>query len=285
MTFSAMQLVANGQGADSLAAQNKCCIDNHLAMAQGCEVSMEGRKVITNSQMVGVGAVDILDTYLSPEVYDGWEVRYLSHTLRRRQGRKWSRMLLHQGRFASVKNRAGNGNEIAGDYTFSYGAHYNWDLLGGRLNIMAGGQADVNVGFLYNTRNSNNPAQARASLNMSPSAAAMYRMKLGRTPVSVRYEVSVPVLGLMFSPNYGQSYYEIFNKGNYDHNVVPTTFVSAPSLRQMLAVDVTLRRTTLRMGWLGDYRQSDVNGLKYHSYTNMLVIGFVRSFSVTNLMP
>lgn len=56
-------------------------------------------------------------------------------------------------------NRSGNGGEIAGAYTFSYGVHYNWNFFDGSLNVKAGAQADVNVGFLYNTRNSNNPAQ------------------------------------------------------------------------------------------------------------------------------
>ena len=123
------------------------------------------------------------------------------------------------------------------------------------------------------------------ALNIAPSAAAAYRFRLGRVPLKARYEVSAPVLGVMFSPNYGQSYYEIFSRGDYDHNVVPTTFVSRPSLRQMLTLDFTLGRTTLRLGYLGDFRQAKVNNLKYHTYSNMLLIGFVRSFKLTNILP
>ena len=102
-------------------------------------------------------------------------------------------------------------------------------------------------------------------------------------PLKASYEVGIPLMGFMFSPNYGQSYYEIFNRGNYDHNVVFTHPVNAPSLRQMLAIDATFGRTTLRIGYLGDIRQSKVNNIKAHTYTHAFVLGFTRKFSVQNL--
>lgn len=242
-------------------------------------------KVITNAQMIGIGGVQILDTYLSPEEYSGTALRYLSHATRQSEGRKWSRLVLHEGGFSYSNNRADNGDYVAGAYQFSYGVHRNWQLLGGRMYVRAGGQADAYASFLYNTRNGNNPAQARLSLNLSPSAAVSYHFRLWNVPFKATYEASVPLLGVMFSPNYGQSYYEIFTKGDYDHNIVPTTIVCAPSLRNMLTLDFTLRRTTLRIGWLGDFRQAKVNNLKYHEYSNMLVIGLVRSFKLTRIVP
>ena len=53
----------------------------------------------------------------------------------------------------------------------------------------------------------------------------------------------------------------------------------------MLTLDFTLGRTTLRLGYLGDFRQAKVNNLKYHSYSNMLLIGFVRHFKITRIVP
>lgn len=240
-------------------------------------------KTINNSRMIGIGGVNILDTYLSQEKYSGTELRYLSHTIREREGKKWSRIIVHQGDVAYTRNRADNGNEMAAAYKFSYGFMRDWTFFGDRLDIKAGGMVDTNIGFLYNTRNSNNPAQAKVNIDIAPVAAATYRFHAGKMPLAVRYEVSAPLCGLMFSPNYGQSYYEIFSEGDYDHNIVPTTIACTPSLRQMLTLDFNIHKTTIRIGYLGDYRQSEVNNLKYHSYSHMFMIGITRRFKIIKM--
>lgn len=235
--------------------------------------------------MIGVGRANILDTYLSPEQYTGTDIRYLSHTTREKEDSRLSHLIVHEGNFSYAQNRAKNVREMYAMYHFEYGRYYNWHFLQGRLNLKAGGMVNVHAGTLYNPRNSNNPAQAKAAISIAPSAIVSYRFDIAGKPLSARYEVCAPLLGLMFSPNYGQSYYEIFARGNYERNVVVTHPVNAPSLRHMLTADFSLWKTTFRMGYLGDYRQAKVNNLKYHTYSHALVIGVVKKFKLTHIRP
>lgn len=249
--------------------------------------TLRSNKVITNTQMLGIGAVNTLDTYLSPEEYTGTELRYISHSVRE-NGTKLSRELVHQAQILSVRNRRENNNELGGFYNFQYNWQYalgQWNVGEGELRLKVGGGVDTRLGFLYNMRNSNNPAQAYGQVNIAPNAVAAYRFRLRNLPFQLRYEVQVPLLGLAFSPNYGQSYYEIFTRDNYDHNLVVTSPISAPSLRQVLTLDFTVRHTTFRVGYLGDYQQAKINQLRQHVWSNLLVLGIVRKFSINKFIP
>lgn len=238
----------------------------------------------TNALMLGVGYTNILDTYLSPEKYRGTDLRFLSHTRRENDSTQWINQFQHEGNIAYADNRSGNGGTMAGGYTFRYSLLRKWTttLWSHPLQLVAGGTAAANIGVVYNTRNGNNPANARLSLHIEPTVGFDYTIG-NRHPVAVHYEASAPLLGIMFSPNYGQSYYEIFTRGNYDHNCVPTTFGSTPSLRQMLTFDLRLAHTTWRIGYLGTMEQSSVNTLKTHTYTHSLMIGIVKRFRTVKL--
>ena len=84
-------------------------------------------------------------------------------------------------------------------------------------------------------------------------------------------------MGIMFSPEYGESYYEIFSLGNGGKNVLFTSLHNMPSLRQMLSLDIPVKNSTIRIGYLCDIQQSKVNHLKSHTYSHDFMIGVVRN--------
>ena len=254
------------------------------SLTPSAHAQSDSAKVITSSRMIGIGGTNVLDTYLSAEQFKGMGVSFLATIERKRPQRRWSTLMEHEANLSLVHDRANSRKELEGAYNFYWGKLYNWQFFDNRLTLQAGGVANETLGFIYNTSNSNNPAQARFHLNIMPTGVAAYRLTLFGKPMLARYELNLPLVGIMFSPNYGQSYYEIFNRGNYDHNVILTTFANAPEWRQMLTIDANLTgKWMLRIGYLGNYQQYKVNHLKQHVYTHRFLIGFTKRFSIVNV--
>lgn len=236
-------------------------------------------KAQTTTHMLGIGQSKILDTYLTPEHFSGtgYTYLYIKDTAPTDTLRRWTTTIEHEVDFSKTKDRSGNASNLEVSYNLYWAQYYNLQPIS-NLRLQVGAAANASLGGIYNMISSNNPAQAHASINIMPSATASYDFRIGSQNFSARYELNLPFIGVMFSPNYGQSYYEIFCQGNYDHNIVPTTFISAPTFRQTASVDWHFsKRMSLRLGYLGNYQQSNVNNLKSHIYAHRIMIGITRS--------
>lgn len=239
----------------------------------------DANRYTTRSTMFGIGGTNRLETYLSPLEYTGPEVRFMRESIRmtRMWGGRVSTQQFYEGNFSYSKNPTKDSEYLSGDIDWRIGWHYNWTPLPA-LRLMAGLQTGLSCGFVYNTSNGNNPAQGKLSTNIAASGMAIYRFNWLRRRFSVRYQFDMPLAGLMFSPNYGQSYYEIFSLGHYDRNVCFTWPGNAPCFSQLLTADVPIGSGTLRLGYRCDIRQSHVNNLKSHTWSNLFMIGFVKHF-------
>src|SRR5574344_2086082 len=192
------------------------------------------------------GHLNLLDTYLSPREYTagfGNEVCLSYETMRQLKcmRHRGVRQILFDIRYASADNTSKEGGEQYALMHWSLAYYYSW-----RLGLLAGGMYDFNAGVLYNSRNSNNPAQAKLYTRFSASGQAIYRARLARYQFVLRYQVDLPFMGLTFSPDYGQSYYEIFSLGQPRNNVCFIYPGNSPSWRHTLSSDFPVGPLTLR---------------------------------------
>ena len=243
------------------------------------EDSLRATRYVMRSTLFGVGHSNVFETYLSPLEYTGTEVRFLHESMRmtRLLGGKVSGQSLIQVNASYNKNISQTAEMYAGLVNWSYALHYQFRMNDDKLKILVGPMLDLNGGVVYNRRNSNNPAQAKAYGGLGASGMLIYKFRIARYPLTVRYQANLPLLGVMFSPEYGESYYEIFSLGNGGRNVVFTSLHNNPSLRQMVTLDFPIRNVTMRVGYVCDIQQSKVNNLKSHAYSHVFMIGFVRN--------
>lgn len=252
------------------------CVFAQTAL-QAQEDSLKASRYLMRATLYGVGYSNVYDTYLSPQEYKGMDFRVTRETMRMTTlfDGNVSAQNFFQANLSYTHNRADNNNTFAGLVNWNYGLHYQFRITE-NFKLLAGGLADFNGGFVYNLRNTNNPASAKAYINLDASGMAIWHVKVKNVPLTLRYQLNVPVAGVLFSPNYGQSYYEIFTLGNSDGVVRFTSLHNQPSFRQMLSVDFPVGSSKLRMSYVCDIQQSDVNEIQTHIYSHVFMVGFVK---------
>lgn len=236
-------------------------------------------RVVRRTLLLDVGRSRVQDTYLSPHGYAGPSVGALFVTERQARwgGGRVSVMGVYGADGGFLQREVGGGYRAwDASLTAAGGWHHNWHPTRG-LRLAAGGLMELSVGGTYLSRGGNNPAAGRAAVQCVASGIAEWDFRLGRVPLQARAQLDIPLLGGMFSPEYGQSYYEIFSLGHYSHNVCFTHPLNAPSARLLTTLTVPVGRARLVVGYRGEARQSHIHDLKHHNWTHRFVIGYVRT--------
>lgn len=223
-----------------------------------------------NAFMFGIGSANMYDTYLSPLKYTGMSFRLFSEKMRRTTWFDYNfyKQQIIEIEFAEGDNLAKNASEYWLMLDYRLGGHYQL-YKKDAFNLKLGGIWDINAGVLYNQRNGNNPASARLYSNINLSVLMSYKF----SKLAVRWQLDTPLAGILFSPRYGESYYEI-SLGNSVGLVNFASLNNQRSLRNYLTVDIPLNTYTIRIGYLGTYYQTKVHELQTHHYTHNIVIGF-----------
>lgn len=237
---------------------------------------------VNEGTLIGIGGYNLMDTYLTPGYeynYTGPGIRVLNERMKmtRLANHNISRQQTINVDLAATKNGASTATDFAGFVDYTLGYHYHFPVLP-NLKILAGSSVHGMAGFIYNTRNGNNPASAKADIDLNLSALAIYNLKIKEYPLTFRYQMEIPFAGVLFSPHYGQSYYEIFNLGNSSGVVRFNSFHNKFAMKNYLTVDLPVCNFTVRLGYLNSSYRTDVNGIQSHIISHSFMIGLVKEF-------
>lgn len=245
-------------------------------MAQGQQE--EPVSLVYQSSMVGYGKSSVYDTYLSPIEYKGNDIGLYHEQMKMTgllNGNVSAQHLININ-FSWGDNEAGTASDYTGFLDYAYGLHYKFEPVD-RLQLFAGAQANGLLGFIYNSRNGNNPAAGKAHVNLNLSAIAAYRFNIKSQPIFIRYQLNIPTIGVMFSPEFGQSYYEI-SLGDQDHLSHFSSFHNYLSVRNIVSIEVPVNRFTFRLSYQNWIYETQINKLETRINRNSFYIGLSKSF-------
>lgn len=210
-----------------------------------------------NSKNLELGSISISDPYLSPLTYNGAVLR-ISSDDKRLLSSKYNRIT------TQIKSNYGMGMLYNPTQTsallyfesnYQLGAYYNY-RPNNCLQIMAGSVADIAIGSKYMPRNINNPYNIDLSTNLNISGIAFYNIPFKKRILKLELSLQSPLIGCMFVPEYGSSYYEMFSLGNLNNCFHLSSIHNKRALKSDLLIHIPFNRFNFHMG-LG------VNLLKY----------------------
>jgi hypothetical protein len=243
------------------------------------DVDYADLRSINEGTLIGVGGYRMKDTYLSPEKYGGLGFRFMNERMRliKSSGFKVSRQNIVNVDISSTMNGAENANFLSAFVNYSIGYHYRF-LPDPYFKIMIGGNARGMTGMVYNTRNGNNPMTVHADVDLNFSLIAIYEFRIRKYPFTLRYQFDTPFAGILFSPVYNQSYYEIFSLGNTAEIFNFNSFHNKLAMRNYFTVDFPVGGMTLRTGYFGSFYATDIHDIDRYIISHNVMLGFVKEF-------
>jgi hypothetical protein len=237
-------------------------------------------RIVVKSAQFGISFQDNYDTYLSNYKYTGGGLHFNHESFRdaRTGNYKWKYQILFNSR---IGLNAQKGNlQLSGIAGCSWSGYHPFSV-GKRLKLLAGAQIQLEGGALYNPGNGYNPAATKLRTALAATGMAIYHFPVLRSEWIARYHVDIPLAGVMFAPEFGQSYYEIFGLGHAKGIISFTHPGNNPSWRHTLSLDIPMRikrhSTTLRISYTADIYQSRINSIDCHIYRHRFALGFART--------
>lgn len=235
---------------------------------------IEVLRPVSKAYTLDMGHTSTLDTYLSSLKYEGYNLRigYERIQAMKFNPEKWVQQLDLHALYANPKNPAKTVSMHLAMVNAKWTMMHRWKDVLPRLQLYAGGSTQLGGGALYAPANSNNVVSVKVNWSVDISAMAVYNCKVGKLPVTLRYQATMPILGAMYSLDYGESYFEMY-VGNHSGLIHFSSWANRFAMENYVSADLHFSNTALRLGYRNTIESTFVNNLHTQFYHNSFVVG------------
>ena len=228
----------------------------------------------TKTNTIGFSSLSLTDPYLSPLTYTGNGIQYENDSRRllyldNSNISKQSRFIFEGG---LLLNPAQTSSMTYLELNYSWGINYHFRPMKG-LVLLAGGSWDIDLGYKDVARNINNPGNVDLATNLNLSGVAIYDIVLRRRTLKLQLSVETPLIGWMYVPLAGASYYEMFELGNLSNISHLSSIINRRGINPKLTIDVPFKRSVWQAGIKYQTLQYKANNMVFSRNELSLIIG------------
>ncbi len=247
-----------------------CVMLSAMAFAQDEPTTL---RPVTSSYTYEIGGATLANTYLTPLKYKGWDMalNYERMQAMKFNPEKWVMRLTAGIDLNRTDNPAKNATMWRLVADFSWGMTYRFKLPH-NITLAGGGSTSLDLGCVYNARNGNNPVAVEAAWTVNLTGYASWNVKIGRLSVTLRYQPTIPLTGVFFSPDYGELFYEIY-LGNHSGLAHCAWWGNYFRMENLVTADMHLGATSLRVGFRNNILSTSINDITTRTITYSAVIG------------
>ena len=250
------------------------CIAVALALPVVALADNKAKEVKTHSPLylaveASTGSASWIDKSLSYYTFKGSNFTVGLEIMRAANGdSKWVQQ--HQLRYISSNGSiafSGKGGSKThfGSYTFGMMSH---STVAQNLRLYYGFDAGLLGGVVLNEHGGNNPMTIKGDLSVGFTGMAVYDFKLGKLPITARYQMSLPVFAAFIQNNQG------YMTSDFTNFIKFGTWNNHFNMRNRLHVDLRFSTWALRLGYNNDIITHFATPNHFQYISHDFVIGF-----------
>jgi hypothetical protein len=218
--------------------------------------------------------LNITDPYLSPLPYSGIGLNYNFENSRflATENNLWSNQNKLNFEGGIMLNPQITAAMLYLGLNYGWGMQYHFRIQKG-FQVLSGGLWDVDLGFKYLDRNINNPVNVDLATNLNLTALAKYDIPLRKKTIQLQLELQTPLIGCMFVPFVGASYYEMFQLGNLTDVFHFSSPINKRGLNAKFVVEVPFNRSVWHFGFKTSELKYSANNQVFKRSELSLVVG------------